>query len=187
MGVPGLEQIGSQTNLIGLRGSFTDADGSGPYAVSVRWAPGSAFRSAGSVTGSGFTASNLYPSAGTRVVTVRVCDRAGACGEDTVSVVTGVKQKVTPVAQCVLDRGARVSPRYVGTYGYTNAAAVALWIPTVARVENAFTAGAANRGQPQVFLPGARSGVFTTSFASGTQSWRLNGKTASISSSTRRC
>ena len=64
---------------------------------------------------------------------------------------------------------------------------LAMWIPTSGRVENAFTTGAAGRGQPQVFLPGSRRGVFETVFSSGIQTWRLNGKTASLSPSSRRC
>ena len=187
MGVVGLELVGSQSNAIVVRGSFADPNGNGPFAISVRWADGTPFRSFGSTTGSSLNAAYAYPSSGTRVVTVRVCDAAGACGTDTVSVRTGVKQKVTPVAQCVVDRGPGQAPRYSGRFGYDNAAALALWVPTVARLENSFTTGSAQRGQPQVFLPGVRRDVFTTEFASGDQTWRVNGKSASLSPSSRRC
>lgn len=185
MGVPALEVIGSQSNLLVLSGSFADADGNGPFVATIRW-EGTSYRSA-AVSGTTFSAAYVYPRGGTRLVTVRVCDAAGACGTDTVTVRTRVNRKVTPVAQCVVDRGSGESPRYSGRFGYNNAGDVPLWIPTSGRVENAFTTGAAGRGQPQVFLPGSRRGVFETAFSTGTQTWRLNGKTASLSSSSRRC
>lgn len=186
MGVVGLELIGSQSNGIVLTGSFTDADGSGPFSASVRWMNGAAFRPA-TVAGTSVSASYVYSGSGSRLVTVRVCDAAGACGTDTITVRTGVNRRVVPIAQCVVDGGSAVSPRYTGSFGYDNRTGLALWIPTAGRFENAFTSGASYRGQPQVFVTGRQLAVFTTAFTSGTQTWRLNGSNVSLSPWSRRC
>ena len=186
LGVVGLNDVGFQTRVVTLSGSFSDADGAAPYTVSVRWAATGSFVPM-SVNGTQFAGTTLYPSAGTRVATVRVCDGGGACGTDTITVRAGVTQKVKPVAQCVVDRGRSVSPRYVARFGYNNPASFAIVVPSVPLLENTFTAAPFLRGQPQVFAPGQQRNVFTVSFNSGTQSWRLNGTTVSASSSTKRC
>jgi hypothetical protein len=186
MGVSGLEAIGFQSNLVLINGSFTDADGVGPYTASVQWTTGGPFTPLILNNGSKFVAGWIYATAGTRTVTVRVCDAAGACGTDTVSVQTSVTQKVTPT-RCVVDRGASVNPRYEARFGYTNPAAVAIYVPVVAPLDNYFTSGAANRGQPDVFLPGTRTNAFQVTFGSGTFSWKLNNSTLATTSTSPRC
>ena len=185
MGITGLNDVGFQSRAVTLSGTFSDVDGSGPYAATVQWAPGGAFVPV-TVTGSGFVGSYTYPSSGSRLVTVRVCDAAGACGTDAVTVRASVSQRVRPVVQCVTDRGSRVTPRYAARLGYDNPASFAIVVPTTSS-ENAFTSSPINRGQPQIFRPGQQRNVFTVTFSSGTQSWRLNGTTASMNANTRRC
>jgi hypothetical protein len=187
MGVSGLQEIGYKSNAVVLSGSFTDADGSGPYKASVRWTPTGNFTSFVLNNNSDFVAAFIYPSAGTRVVTVRVCDKLGACGTDDVTVRTSVTQKVTPVRECVVDRGSRVTPRYQARFGYSNPAPFAIYVPTLPNNDNTFTSSPYFRGQPQVFLPGVKSNVFTTTFNSGSISWKLNGTTVTAKSSSPRC
>ena len=186
LGITGLNDVGFQGRSVAISGSFTDADGPGPYTASVRWTPTGSFVPM-AVVGSQFAGVNTYPSAGSRVVTVRVCDSRGGCGTDAVTVRASVTTKVTPVLQCVADRGARVSPRYQARFGYNNPANYFIVVPTVPNSENTFLSAPALRGQPQIFRPGQQRNVFTVNFASGTQRWKLNGTTVSASSSTRRC
>lgn len=186
MGVSGLDSVGSKNTSITLSGSFVDPDGAGPYTASVQWADGGAWQPA-VVTGDRFSASYSYPGNGTQVATVQVCDAAGGCGSDTVSITTGVKSKVRPVLQCVTDLGKGTSPRYVASFGYDSAASVPMWIPRSGRTQNAFLTGPADRGQPQVFWPGAHSEVFTTSFTHGAQIWILDRKLAAASKLSPRC
>ena len=187
MGVAGLQEIGYQSNVIVLAGSFTDADGGAPYKASVRWTPTGAFTSFVLNNNSDFLAAYVYPSAGTRVATVRICDKLGACGTDDVTLRSSVSQKVTPVRECVVDRGSRVNPRYQARFGYNNPAPFAIYIPTLGSSENGFTSSPYLRGQPQVFLPGNKRNVFTTTFHTGSITWRLNGKTVVANSSSPRC
>lgn len=186
LGVTGLNEVGFQSRSVVLTGSFTDIDGTAPYTASVRWASTGAFVPM-SVIGNAFAGSTVYPSSGTRVATVRVCDAANACGTDTITIRAGVTQKVKPVLQCVSDRGRFSNPRYVARFGYNNPASFAIAVPTVPLLENSFTSVPFVRGQPQVFAPGQQRNVFAVSFNTGTQTWRLNGATVSASSSTRRC
>lgn len=186
LGVAGLNEVGFQSRAVVLTGSFADADGVAPYTASVRWASTGAFVPM-SVSGTTFAGSTLYPSAGARVATVRVCDAANACGTDTITIRAGVTQKVKPVLQCVTDRGRFSNPRYVARFGFNNPASFAIAVPTVPLLENSFTSVPFVRGQRQVFAPGQQRNVFTVGFNSGTQAWRLNGTTVSASSSTRRC
>ena len=186
MGVSGLQSIGYQSNAVLLAGSFTDADGAGPYTASVRWAAGGQFTRFVLTGSNRFVGAFVYPSAGTRTVTVRICDAAGACGTDDVTVVSGVTSRVTPT-RCVVDRGTAANPRYLARFGYRNAATVPLFIPTVNTLENYVSPNPANRGQPQVFLAGTQANAFSVGFQSGTTTWRLNGTTTSASSSSPRC
>ena len=79
LGITGLNDVGFQGRSVAISGSFTDADGPGPYTASVRWTPTGSFVPM-VVVGSQFAGVNTYPSAGSRVVTVRVCDSRGGCG-----------------------------------------------------------------------------------------------------------
>jgi hypothetical protein len=187
MGVSGLQEVGFQTNGVVITGSFTDADGPSPYTASVRWSAGGPFTPFVLNNNSQFVAANVYGSAGTRVVTVKICDKSGQCGTDDVTVRTAITQKMTPILQCVTDRNATASPRYLAKFGYNNPAPFAIYIPTVLSVENGFSTSPYLRGQPQVFLAGNRSGVFETGFSSGSITWRLNAKNVTASPASTRC
>ncbi|MET0909484.1 MAG: hypothetical protein ABWZ99_08440, partial [Ilumatobacteraceae bacterium] len=100
---------------------------------------------------------------------------------------TGVTQKITPVRQCVTDRGSGKNPRYTTTWGYNNPATFAIAVPTIPILENTFTSIPFLRGQPSIMLPGQQRGVFTTTFNSGTEGWRINGTTVTANSSSPRC
>ena len=186
-GVSGLQSIGFQTNVVFISGSFTDADGIAPYTASVRWRATGAFTPFVLNNNSQFLAAFIYPSAGTYVATVRVCDKAGNCGTDDVTIRSGITQKVTPKLTCVVDRGVGQNPRYQARFGYSNAAPVALSVVHIPILENTFTSNPYDRGQPQVFQTGTQANVFTVNFNSGTITWRLNGVTVSASSSSTRC
>ena len=125
MGVTGLNEIGFQSNIVVLTGSFSDPNGPGPFTASVRWQAGGPFTPLILNNGSEFAAAYVYRSAGTRTVTVRICDRSGACGTDDVTVRSSVTQKITPVRECVVDRGASQAQRYSARWGYNNPAAFA--------------------------------------------------------------
>ncbi len=187
MGVVGLEEIGFQTNVVVVNGTFADPRGPGPFTASVRWSAGGTFTPLILNNTSEFVAAFIYGSAGTRTVTVRICDAGGACGTDDVVVRTSVTQRITPVLQCVVDRGAATSPRYQARWGYNNPAPFAIAVPSIPILENTFTTLPFLRGQPQILLPGSQRNVFTTTFASGTSTWRINGNTASALSSSPRC
>ncbi len=186
-GVSGLQSIGFQTNIVFISGSFTDADGSAPYTASVRWKATGSFSPFVLNNNSQFLSAFIYPSAGTYTATVRICDNAGHCGTDDVTIRSGVTQKVAPKLTCVLDRGVGQNPRYQARFGYANAATVPLSVLHIPILENTFTSNPYDRGQPQVFQPGTQSNVFTVNFNSGTITWRLNGATVSASSSSTRC
>lgn len=187
MGVAGLETIGFQTLAVALTGSFTDADGPGPYTASVRWQAGGTFTPLILNNSSQFVAAFIYSSAGTRVATVRICDAQNNCGTDDVTVMSGVTTKITPVRECVVDRGAGRNPRYQARFGYNNPAAFAIAVPVVPSLENFVSPNPAFRGQPLVFRPGNQRGVFFADFNSGSVSWRLNGTTVSATTTTTRC
>ena len=187
MGVTGLEEIGFQTNVVLITGSFTDADGVAPYTASVRWSAGGAFTPLVLNNNTAFVAANIYGSAGTRTVTVRICDASGQCGTDDLIVRTAVSQRVTPVLQCVTDRGSSTNPRYLARFGYNNPASFAIAIAPIPFLDNTFTTNPFLRGQPSIFLPGSALGVFETGFGSGTIGWRLNGTTVTARTNTVRC
>jgi hypothetical protein len=186
-GAPGLELIGFQTNAVLISGSFTDADGGSPYTASVRWRAGTPFSPLVVNSNSQFLSAYIYPAAGTYVATVRICDNAGHCGTDDVTIKSGVTQKVTPVLQCVVDRGASVNPRYQARFGYTNAATVPLYILYLPLLENTFTASPFDRGQPTIFQLGTNNNVVTATFNSGTISWKVNNITATARTNSTRC
>ena len=187
MGIVGLEDVGFPTNAVVVSGTFTSNGGSGPFTAAVRWRADASFSPLVLNNNQGFVAANLYSSGGTRVVTFRICNAAGLCGTDEITVRTNVNPNVTPVRECVIDRGASANPRYQARFGYDNAAAYAVVLSTIPFIDNTFTSLPALRGQPQVFLAGARSNVFTTGFNSGSISWRLNGKTVIANSSSPGC
>jgi hypothetical protein len=187
MGVTGLEEIGFQTNIVIIDGTFSDPAGPGPFTSSVRWTAGGPFTPFVLNSNSQFVAAYIYASAGTRTVTVRICDAGGACGTDDVIVRTSVSQRITPVRQCVVDRGAGTTPRYEARWGYNNPATFAIAVPSIPILENTFTTTPFLRGQPQILLPGNQRNVFTTAFSSGDSTWRINSNTATANSATPRC
>ncbi|MBI4932966.1 MAG: pre-peptidase C-terminal domain-containing protein [Actinobacteria bacterium] len=187
MGVAGLNDIGFKSNIVILTGSYADPSGPGPYTASVRWTATGPFTPLILANDGSFVAAWIYGSAGTRTATVRICDAQGACGTDDLTVRTGVTQKITPVRECVVDRGAATNPRYVARWGYNNPATFAIAVPSIPLLENTFTSSPYLRGQPQIFLPGNQRGVFTTTFSSGTHAWKINGTTASATTTSPRC
>ena len=184
LGITGLEDVGFLTNAVALTGSFTDAEGNGPFRAEVQWQAGAAFVPFVLTSGNQLVAAFVYGSAGTRVVTVRVCDAANACGTDTVTVRTTITQRVTPVLECVRDRGASVSPRYLARFGYDNPAS---FFVALAGTSNAFSPTPALRGQPLVFRPGRQQFVFDVAFNGSNLTWNLNGRSVTANTSSRRC
>jgi CSLREA domain-containing protein len=187
MGIAGLEQIGYQTGAVAIVGSFTAPAATGPFTASVRWSATGSFTNLVLNNNTQFIAGNVYSTAGTRVVTVRICDARGACATDDITVHARVTQKVTPVRQCVVNRGAAVNPRYLARWGYNNPASYPIAVPTIPSSENTFTTSPYLRGQPQIFMPGSQRDVFTTTFQSGTQTWKLNGVSVTAATNSPAC
>jgi hypothetical protein len=187
MGVPGLEEIGIRSNLVVINGSYVDPTGAAPYRAWVRWTSSGSF-SPLAIAGNGkFVAAHLYGSSGTRTVTVRICDAQNNCGTDDLIVRSGVSQKLTPVLQCVVNRGPGNALRYQARYGYDNPAAFPIYAPTVTFLENTFSPLPGYRGQPQVFLPGSQRDVFTVDFNGSSLYWKLHGTTVRARSNSPRC
>lgn len=92
---------------------------------------------------------------------------------------------VTPVLECVIDKGASANPRYAAVFGYNNpnSFAKAIAIGT----NNMFSTTPTDRGQDTVFLPGRQRNTFAVPFNSGSMTWKLNGSNVSASSSSPRC
>ncbi|MCY7299209.1 MAG: hypothetical protein LH616_08365, partial [Ilumatobacteraceae bacterium] len=187
MGVTGLETIGFQTGIVVITGSFTDAQANGPFRASVRWTAGGAFTPLIVNTDRSFAAAWLYLGTAARTVTVRICDAAGACGTDDLTVRPSVSAKVTPILQCVADRGINPAGRYEARWSYNNPSRVVLAIPVVPNLENTFTTAPARRGQPEIFLPGRTNDAFRTPFSTGTSTWKVNGKSAQAKSTSQGC
>jgi hypothetical protein len=186
MGVAGLETIGFQSAAVLAAGSFTDSEGNGPYTVSVRWGSGP-FTSFVVQSGTSFYAPWVLLGTGARTTTVRVCDIDGACGTDNLVIRPNVSTRITPIARCVADRVTPASTRYQARWAYQNPANFAVAIPAIPLVENTFSPLPTWRGQPEIFLPGINNDVFRTTFASGTQTWRVNGTSATARTTTTRC
>jgi hypothetical protein len=187
-GVPGLQEIGMRGNLAVVTGSFTDVDGTGPYRASIRWSAGGVFTPFVLQGGGQFIGAWLYPRSGAYTVTVRICDASDACGTDDVLVRVGISQRVVPVRQCVVDRGAAAAPRYRAVFGYDNPAPFAIYAPIVPGVDNTVSPNPAWRGQPNVFLPGSRRNVFTADFTGSTRvTWTLQGTSVQARSTSPRC
>ncbi|MCU1361479.1 MAG: hypothetical protein JWN99_2768, partial [Ilumatobacteraceae bacterium] len=79
------------------------------------------------------------------------------------------------------------NPRYQARFGYNNPAPFPIYIPTLLSAENGFSTIPFVRGQPQVFQPGTKTNVFTTTFNTGSISWKLNGTTVTANSTSPRC
>jgi hypothetical protein len=91
--------------------------------------------------------------------------------------------RVTPIAECVQ---VNQDGSLVARFGYTNAAPVSSAIPVGPL--NFFTPGALNRGQPEAFLPGRMSNVFTVTVPAGTAvTWIIGESMATANVSSTRC
>jgi hypothetical protein len=217
MGVNGLQTVGFQpvritgglsAQLAVITGSFANAP-SGARIVTVRWTPTGAFVPVLRVNGTTFAAANVYPSVGTNVATVKVCVGT-VCATDDVTIVTGVSSTaLSPVLECVVDRGAVANPRYQARFGSNSTATVPVYQPTLTNLTNTVFPGVtippavnvalqllsdnkfnplpAYRGQTQVFAVGRQVNSFQVDFNSGNQVWSLNGRTATASSNSARC
>ena len=167
MGVPGLEEIGFPTNIVGVYGTFTDPEGAKPYTAAVRWKTGDPFSPFVLSSTSAFLAPNVLPT-GTSTVTIRICNKLGHCGTDDVTIRIKAAVQVTPVRECVIDLGASASPRYRARFGYDNTSSYPIVLLTFPLPpENIFTTAPYRRNQPQVFLPGSPRNVFTETFPAG--------------------
>lgn len=187
MGVTGLQEIGFRGNVVVINGTYTDPDGTAPYRAWARWTPTGPFTPFALAANGRFAAAFIYGSAGTRTVTIRVCDAQNNCGTDDITVRTGISQRVTPVRQCVTDRGPGNALRYRAVYGYNNPAPFPIASPTVPLLENTFNPLPGFRGQPQVFMPGNQRNVFTVDFNGSSLNWTLHGTTVQARSSSPRC
>ncbi len=213
MGVPGLGEVGFQSKRVVISGSFSDPNGPGPYKVWVRWDAGEDFTRSvhrdrrddhhdGSddgptdddhLGGSGvdddgeFIGAHNYRTSGEHTVTVMVCDAGGACGTDDLIVHSSVSDDIVPVLQCVNQQGGGSHSRYQATWGYDNPAMFAIAVDTRRKQENTFTSRPYLRGQPQIFLPGVQRDVFNNTFRSGTQTWQINGNSASATTDSPTC
>ncbi|NJM42634.1 MAG: hypothetical protein HC853_18780, partial [Anaerolineae bacterium] len=92
-------------------------------------------------------------------------------------------QPISPVLECVVDRGSSFIPRYIARFGYNNPNAFA--VERVVGSANRFSPVPQNRGQTTVFLPGRQQFTFNVPFIGGNQVWTLNGRTATASTSDR--
>jgi len=129
---------------------------------------------------------------GSYAVTVAAANGVGAPVVQSFSVqvaaATGV-QPVSPVLECVVDRGASWSnpaTRYLARFGYNNRNSfqVAILVGST----NRFSPNPQNRGQPGVFLGGRQRFVFEVPFNGSNLVWTLSGRTATASSNpAQRC
>ena len=96
---------------------------------------------------------------------------------------TGLFESVAPKAECVIEKQ---PGQFMGVFGYQSSSPVLpLTIPV--GVNNKFTSGASNRGQPTTFLPGHHPAQFTVEMTSSALSWSVNGQSAILTTSSPRC
>jgi hypothetical protein len=103
-----------------------------------------------------------------------------------VNAFTPAPPPVSPVLECVIDRGTSVTGnRYTAVFGYSNPNS------TIVSVEvgpqNRFTPGDPNRGQPTSFDPGRKVAAFRVDFDGSDLVWSLRGRTATAASGSQRC
>lgn len=77
---------------------------------------------------------------------------------------------ITPVLECVATNG---PGSYRAYFGYTNANAAAATIDVGGH--NKFTPGPVDKGQPNIFLPGSRTNVFSVVFNGSSLKWEIKG------------
>jgi hypothetical protein len=98
-------------------------------------------------------------------------------------------QPVSPVLECVVDRGAGWSnpaTRYLARFGYQNRNTFQVEI-LVSSSNNKFTPTPFNRGQPTVFLPGRVRNTFEVAFDGNNLVWHLSNRTSTASRNSARC
>ena len=128
---------------------------------------------------------------GSYPVTVEAANGVGTPATQSFSVqvaAAATVQPVSPVLECVVDRGAGWAPatRYVARFGYNNRNIFQVAIPV--GTNNRFTPAPQDRGQPGVFLPGRQRFVFEIQFNGSNLVWTLSGRTATASSNpAQRC
>lgn len=92
---------------------------------------------------------------------------------------------ITPLLECVIDRGSAANPRYAAVSGYNNPNAFAKVIAVGS--SNAFAPTPIDRSQTTLFMPGRQRNAFAVDFNTGALTWTLNGKTTVASTSATRC
>lgn len=92
---------------------------------------------------------------------------------------------ITPLLECVIDRGASANPRYAAVFGYDNPNAFAK--AQAIGSSNKFTPNPQDRGQPIAFLLGRQRNAFFVDFNSGSLTWTLGSKTASATTTSPKC
>jgi CSLREA domain-containing protein len=109
-----------------------------------------------------------------------------APSDDTAALtVQGQPARVSPVLECVVDRGPSASPRYLARFGYSNPNSFTVNIPVGS--DNRFTPTPQDRGQPTSYAPGRQRAVFEVGFDNQALVWRLDGRTSTASRGSRRC
>ena len=171
-----------------LSGSFSDADGPGPLTASIQWGAGAPFKPLvvdGSNLGPNtWAARHRFKSADVVVVTIKVCDATGACGQDSITVHPSVITRVTPLAQRLGHARFLFWKIPVVHWGYDNAAGFAVVVPR--GDSNCLSVFPWPDGQPTLFLPGRHDDVFTSTSPFLPVTWNLTGVSATASSLTPR-
>ncbi len=178
-----VRDVGFPTPAVTIWGTFSTTT-PGPYTSAVQWKTGGVWTPFVLNNSSQFVALNVYLGNGTYTATVRICGAGNICGTDLVTIRVGVP-KPFPIAQCVIDRGASVTPRYQARFGYSNIGIV----PVIAPVPlvNFFAPTPVTRSQTQILLPGTNNALTTEFVNNGTVSWSLYGNTATAKPTTIRC
>ncbi len=118
---------------------------------------------------------------GPATFTVKAEDAAGNTASITASYRVVSRRAVAPRVTCVERVG---GGWWRATFGYDNRNTFALSLPVGQR--NRVSPGAADRGQPTSFAPGARGQAFDVSFRDSV-TWRLSGTAATARTTGRRC
>jgi hypothetical protein len=165
--------------------SFTGTDNLGPDGLSFEChlSPATSFAACSSEQTYNGLATGSY------TFTVRAKDAAGNVDGTPASYTWRVQvaqpAKVSPVLECVIDRGANSNPRYIARFGYNNPNSFNVSLPV--GNDNRFTPTPQNRGQTTTFLPARQRFTFDVAFHSGTLVWTLNGKTSTASPNSTKC
>jgi hypothetical protein len=178
-----IRDVGFPTPAATIWGTFATTT-PGPYTSAVQWKTGGVWTPFVLNNASQFVALNVYLTNGTYSATVRICGAGNICGTDVVTIRVGVP-KPLPIAQCVIDRGITITPRYQARFGYSNTGTV----PVIAPVPlvNFFAPAPVARSQTQVLLPGSNNAITTDFVNNGTVSWSIYGNTATAKPTTVRC